>query len=111
MATDKTGRAITALRAVTLHHRILNRIELVAVFDALDRDHVSGVELIDILNAAVQRLVFELFARDAADRYGASAAVSLGANDLGAAGVSCNSADTQSAAKTRQRRQRGVLCR
>ena len=70
-----------------IDHRLLDRMEArrLAVFgQAFDRDDVLAVELIEELDAGIDRLVAEAVAVEPADQDGAGPAVAFRADDLGA---------------------------
>ena len=67
-AHDDARGAETALRAVQVDHRLLHRMERVAVGEILDGDEFDAVELAEQQNAGVDRLVAQPPARDHAQK-------------------------------------------
>ncbi len=72
-------RAEAALRAVMVDHRLLHRMQAVALGEVLDRDEFGAVELAKQQDAGVDRLVGELAAAQTREHDRAGAAIALGA--------------------------------
>ena len=78
-AHDDAGRAETALRGVMVDHRLLHRMERVAVGEILDRDEFRAVELAEQQNAGVERFVAQPPAPQPRQHDRTGAAIALGA--------------------------------
>ena len=73
------GRAEPALRGVRVDHRLLQRMQVSALGEILDRDELGAVELAEQQDAGVERLVGERAPFKPRQDNGARAAISLGA--------------------------------
>src|ERR1700722_13513602 len=69
----------TALRGVSVDHRLLQRMQFAAGGEILDRDQLRAVELAQEQNAGVERLVSQPPPPAPRQHHGARAAISLGA--------------------------------
>ena len=78
-AHDDSRRAEAALRAVEIDHRLLDRVQRVAVGEILDRQHFRAVDLPQQQNAGVDGLISERAVAQARQHNGAGAAIALGA--------------------------------
>ena len=76
-AHHNPGRAKAALRGVIVDHRLLQRMQLAACGQVLDRDELRAVELAQEQDAGVERLVGEPAATEPRQRDGAGAAIAL----------------------------------
>nr|GEU28080.1 hypothetical protein [Tanacetum cinerariifolium] len=85
----ESRRAEAALRAMTVHHGLLHRVQRAAVLlQVFDRKQRLAIERGRELDAGIDRLHVQLAGRiEAADDHGAGAAIALGAAFLGAGGV------------------------
>ncbi len=73
------GRAEPALRGVRVDHRLLQRMQVSALGEILDRDELGAVELAEQQNAGVERLVGEPALLKPGQDDGARAAIPFGA--------------------------------
>ncbi len=78
-AHDDPRRAEAALRAVKVDHRLLKRVQRVAVGEVLDRQHFRAVDLPEQQDAGVDGLVSERAAAQAREDHRAGAAIAFGA--------------------------------
>ena len=74
---DDSGRAETALRSVAIDHRPLQRMQLAALGEALDRDEFRSVELTQEQYTGVHRLIGEGACLKPRQNDSASAAIPL----------------------------------
>ena len=78
-AHDDARGAETALRAVQVDHRLLHRVQRVALGQILDRDEFDPVKLAEQQNAGVDRFVAQPPALQARQDDGAGAAIAFAA--------------------------------
>ena len=73
-------RAEAALRAVALHHRLLDRMQTaIRAFEMLDREQLAAIQRRQEADAGIDRFIAQIAAVEPPDNDGAGAAIAFGA--------------------------------